>query len=68
MSEKTRTPLIPFPLLRSILSRMMLALLIIVLTNGDYVALAHNPPVYVSGYETFLGIDCTLLVSPLRAA
>jgi hypothetical protein len=47
MSEKTRTPLIPFPLLRSIFSRMMLALLIMVLTNGGYVALAHNPPVYV---------------------
>lgn len=64
MSEKTRTPLIPFPLLRSIFSRMMLALLIMVLTNGGYVALAHNPPVYVSGYETFLGIDCTLAGQP----
>ena len=66
MSEKTRTALIPFP--RSILSRMMLALLIIVLTNGGYVALAHNPPVSVSGYETFLGIIAPLLVSPLRVA
>jgi hypothetical protein len=64
MSEKTRTPLIPFLLLRSILSRMMLALLIIVLTNGGYLALAHNPPVDVSGYETFLGIDCTLAGQP----
>jgi hypothetical protein len=42
----------------------VLALLTIVLANVGSYALAHKPPVHVSGYETFLGIECTLRGQP----
>ena len=42
----------------------VLALLAMLLGNVGSVALAHNPPVNLSGYETFLGLDCKLAGQP----
>jgi hypothetical protein len=51
MAEKT--------IRRSITLQTILALFAMLLGNIGSVALAHNPPIFVSGYETFIGIDCT---------
>src|SRR5262245_55958576 len=44
--------------------RILSALLTIVLANGASHALAHQPPVYVSGLETSFGSDCTITGLP----
>lgn len=44
--------------------RTMLALLVLVITDRGAVVFAHDPPVNLSGYETFIGLDCKLAGQP----
>jgi hypothetical protein len=64
MSIKTRASAHHIFMKTSRASRILLALLTIVLANGGPYALAHQPPVDVSGIETFFGSDCTIAGQP----
>jgi hypothetical protein len=64
MSIKTRPVVWGVVIEKCIRWPIVLALLTIVLANVGSYALAHKPPVNVSGYETFLGIECTLRGQP----
>jgi hypothetical protein len=60
MSTRTRRLVWGVVIERCIRWPIVLALLTIVLANIGSDALAHRPPVNVSGYEIFLGTGCTI--------